>query len=229
MRKPTRARILAAILGPGLAILSSACGVDVTVPGDAAPASTPERESSFAPSAATKALVGVSDGVYRVTIDPKTDNVLALGANRIEIPANAICRLGASDYGPAFWDSSCTTQKAPVTLTVTITGAGSTSPMVDFQPAMRFHPQSRVSLYMYVPHVTRDDAKAWTILYCGSETHAGSDDRGRNTASGTATGCVDESVTDPDLRTFVDYEQSVLFRRIKHFSAYRVGGYVVSE
>jgi len=39
-----------------------------------------------------------------------------------------------------------------------------------------------------------------------------------------AAGCVDESLTDPDLRSNVDVENKVVFRRIKHFS-----GYVVAE
>ena len=43
--------------------------------------------------------------------------------------------------------------------------------------------------------------------------------------------CVDESLTDPSLGVTVDYQNSVLTRRIKHFSAYQIerGGYVVAE
>jgi hypothetical protein len=40
---------------------------------------------------------------------------------------------------------------------------------------------------------------------------------------------VNEALTDPDLRTYVDYNASVLFRRLKHFSRYEVasdGGYL---
>ena len=38
------------------------------------------------------------------------------------------------------------------------------------------------------------------------------------------TGCVDEAQNDADLRSNVDVENKVVFRRIKHFS-----GYVVAE
>jgi hypothetical protein len=38
------------------------------------------------------------------------------------------------------------------------------------------------------------------------------------------TGCVDEAQMDADLRSNVDVENKVVFRRIKHFS-----GYVVAE
>jgi hypothetical protein len=43
---------------------------------------------------------------------------------------------------------------------------------------------------------------------------------------------VNEALTDPDLKTYVDYNASVLFRRLKHFSVYRVdssGGWIGSE
>ena len=39
-----------------------------------------------------------------------------------------------------------------------------------------------------------------------------------------ATSCVDESVSDADLKSFVDVENKVVFRRIKHFS-----GYVIAQ
>ena len=34
--------------------------------------------------------------------------------------------------------------------------------------------------------------------------------------------CVDESLTDSDLTTYIDYPNNILFRRIKHFSGYTV-------
>ena len=94
------------------------------------------------PTAAQKALIGVTDGTYRVTFDPQKDQVFPLGPNRLEIPANAVCTLGTSGYGAAFWDAPCTPQTAPVQLTVTVRNAASDNPSVDFQPAMRFNPQT---------------------------------------------------------------------------------------
>jgi hypothetical protein len=43
---------------------------------------------------------------------------------------------------------------------------------------------------------------------------------------------VNEAEFDSDLRTYIDYDASVLFRRIKHFSLFTVdgrSGYVVGE
>ncbi|MFL5620605.1 MAG: hypothetical protein ACJ79A_19680 [Gemmatimonadaceae bacterium] len=218
-------RIAAAILVGGIVVASSACSVDSTSPSlEQSAVRTPERVSQFVPTDAQKALIGVTDGTYKVTFNPQQNQVFSLGPNRLEIPANAVCNIGTSTYGPAFWDSPCTPQARPVTLTVTVKDASSDHPSVEFQPAMRFNPQTTVSLYMYVPQVTQADAKSWVILYCPNT--------GSGSASSGSGGCVNEALLDHDLSTYVDYDASVLFRRIKHFSMYRVSdgaGYTVSE
>jgi hypothetical protein len=227
MKITKRVRVLAAIVGSGIVVASSACGTDSTAPTPAAPAAkvtTAEAKSGFAPSEASKALVGVADGTYTVTFNPGANQVFSLGPNRLEMPANSVCALGTSGYGPAFWDRPCTPETRPVTLIVTVKDAASANPIVDFKPAMRFNPQTRVSLYFYVPRVTREDAKNWQILYCGNSTQLSS-------GNGSSGSCVNEAATDWTLRTYIDYSTSVLFRRIKHFSADRVddGGYTVAE
>jgi hypothetical protein len=219
MKMSKQFRIAALVLVGGIVVASSACSVDSTAPAPQQPGARPaERASQFVPTEAQKALVGVTDGTYRVTFNPQQGQVLSLGPNRLEIPANAVCNTGTSGYGPSFWNAPCTPETRPLTLTVTVKDANSDHPSVDFQPAMRFNPQTTVSLYVYVPRVTRTDAKNWVIQYCPS--------------SGTGSGkCVNEALTDPDLRTFVDYDANVLFRRLKHFSRYAVddGGYTVGE
>jgi hypothetical protein len=241
MKSSKRFRILVAVLSGGIVVASSACSVDSleksTAPSSASNVTTTEHTSTFAPSAAQKALLGVTDGTYRVTFDPKKDQVFPLGPNRLEIPANAVCALGITSYGPAFWDAPCTPQNAPVQLTITVRNAASDHPSVDFQPAMRFNPQAAaVQLYFYVPNVSQADAKNWVITYCPSAGSGSSSLSTSNSGSGSASGstsggCVNEALTDPDLQTFVDYNASVLFRRLKHFSRYQVddGGYILAE
>ena len=238
MKFSKRFRILAVVLCGGIVVASSACSVDSksTAPSSASRVTTTERSSPFVPTAAQKALIGVTDGTYRVTFDPKKDQVFSLGPNRLEIPANAVCALGTTSYGPAFWNAPCTPQTTPVQLTVTVKNASSDHPSVDFQPAMRFNPQTNVSLYIYVPNVSQADAKNWVITYCpnsGSDsTGTLSSSSGSGSASGSSSGqCVNEALTDPDLQTFVDYDASVLFRRLKHFSRYQVdsGGIIYGE
>ena len=203
MLQPTKVGKIAAIgLFVATGILLGACAGDVTAP---LPAASNAATSMFVPSEATKALIGVTDGVYKVTFDPNRDETFSLGPNSLVIPAGAVCNMGSSGYGPEFWDRSCKSQREKITLVVTIKGAASVHPSIDFAPAMRFNPDKVVQLFMYAPHVTTTDAKNWLMLYCP------------NTGM-----CVDESLTDKTLVTNIDREHNMLFRRVKHFSGYTV-------
>jgi len=223
MKTSKRFRILAVLLGGGIVVASSACNVS-SLDKSVAPSrvTTTQRASTFVPTAAQKALIGVTDGTYRVTFDPKKDQVIPLGPNRLEIPAYAVCSLGSSSYGPAFWNAPCSPQMAPVQLTITVKNAASDKPSVDFQPAMRFSPEKVVSLYFYVPNVSQADAKNWVITYCPNAGSGSISSSSSGSGSSGSGGCVNEALTDPDLQTFVDYDANVLFRRLKHFSRYQV-------
>ena len=235
MKFSKRFRIVALVLCGGVVVASSACSVDskTIAPSSASSSTTAVRSSPFAPTAAQKALIGVTDGTYKVTFDPKQDQVFSLGPNRLEIPAWAVCKLGTTSYGPEFWNASCTPQTTLVQLTITVKNAASDNPSVDFQPAMRFSPQKVVSLYFYVPNVSQQDATNWVITYCpnaGSGLTSLSSSNSGSGSTGTSGGCVNEALTDPDLQTFVDYDANMLFRRLKHFSRYQVdAGYVAGE
>ena len=181
-----------------------ACSGEVTAP-VAAPPRAIEARSMFVPSTSAKALIGVADGTYSVTFDPSHDQSFSLGPNHLDIPANAVCNLVTSGYGPAYWNHGCSPQTLAVTLTVVIKNAASSNPSVNFYPAMRFNPDKNVRLFMYAPNVSSTDAKNWLMFYCP--------DIGK---------CVDESLTDSALATYIDYSSNVLFRRVKHFSGYTV-------
>lgn len=234
MKFSKRFRIVALVLCGGVVVASSACSVDskTIAPSSASSGTTAVRSSPFVPTAAQKALIGVADGTYQFTFDPKQDQVFSLGPNRLEIPAWSVCKLGTTSYGPAFWNASCTPQTTLVQLKVTVKNAASDNPSVDFQPAMRFAPQKTVSLYFYVPNVSQQDAKNWVITYCPNAGSGSSGFTSSNSGSGSSGsgGCVNEALTDPDLQTFVDYDNNMLFRRLKHFSRYQVdSGYVPGE
>ena len=235
MKFSKRFRIVALVLCGGVVVASSACSVDskTIAPSSASQVTTAVRTSPFVPTAAQKALIGVTDGTYKVTFDPKQDQVFSLGPNRLEIPAWAVCKLGTTSYGPDFWNAPCTPQTTPVQLTITVKNSASDKPSVDFQPAMRFAPQKVVSLYFYVPNVSQQDATNWVITYCpnaGSGSTSLSSSNSGSGSTGTSGGCVNEALTDPDLQTFVDYDANMLFRRLKHFSRYQVdAGYVAGE
>ena len=235
MKFSKRFRIVALVLCGGVVVASSACSVDskTLAPSSASSSTTAVRSSPFVPTAAQKALIGVTDGTYKVTFDPKQDQVFSLGPNRLEIPAWAVCKLGTTSYGPEFWNASCTPQTTLVQLTITVKNAASDNPSVDFQPAMRFSPNKVVQLYFYVPNVSQQDAKNWVITYCpnsGSGSTSLTSTNSGSGSTGTSGGCLNEALTDPDLQTFVDYDANMLFRRLKHFSRYQVdAGYVAGE
>jgi hypothetical protein len=186
--------------------LLTGCAHDSTAP-NAAAGESQRSSSPFAPTASQKALVGVTDGVYTFTIDPTQDQSLALGPNHLDLPANSVCNLATSRYGSQYWNDSCSPETTPVTITAIVKNADSDTPSIDFFPAMRFNPRNRVALYIFVPTGLRDFASLWTMEYCP-----------------TSAWCYDESRYDRDLKTYIDSDNSVVFRRIKHFS-----GYVVAE
>ena len=163
------------------------------------------RTSPFVPTDAQKALVGVSDGVYTFQIDPSIDQSLALGASHLDIPANATCDLATSSYGAAHWNDACVAQSAPFTITAIVRNAATDHPSVDFEPALRFSPDKSVGLYLYVSNDATLNASR-VVKYCN------------------ASGCVDESISDPSLASSVDLVNRVAFRRIKHFT-----GYVIAQ
>ncbi len=206
-----------ALVLSGVIVASSACGIDKATSAPAAKAGTSLLGTSkFVPS--SKILFGIPDGVYTITVQPGAAISFDIGGtSRLDIPANGICDLATSGYGTGTWDNACTPTSTPVTITVTSTGATTAHPKVSFEPALRFNPATNVQLYMYGKNVTRQDADGWYIRYCA------------NTLTG-ASSCIDESATDGSLKSTVDVVNSVVFRRIKHFSDYELifdTGYVI--
>jgi hypothetical protein len=183
-------------------VLLTACAGDSIKP-PAVQKTSQVRTSPFTPTAAQKALVGVSDGTYSFVIDPSQDQSLSLGASHLDIPANAVCDLASSSYGVDHWDESCAAQTDTFTVTAVVRNAASDHPSVDFEPALRFSPDKNVNLYLYVTNDATLDASR-LVKYCNAD------------------GCVDESIADPSLASSVDLVNRVVFRRIKHFSGYVV-------
>lgn len=208
MRMPMPARhLVPRVTLLATALFVGACAGEVTSPAASTPPRAIEASSMFVPSASTRALIGVADGTYTLTFDPTEAQSFSLGPNHLDIPADAVCDLLTSSYGADSWNRPCSTQKLPITLTVIIKNAQSTHPGMQFFPAMRFNPKKTVQLFIYAPKISKHDEKNWLMLYCP--------DKGK---------CIDESLADKDLTTYIDHANDVLFRRVKHFS-----GYVVAE
>jgi hypothetical protein len=224
MKMSRQIRVVMATLIGGIAITSSGCSAEALTANEASGPLGPEQ---------TAVSSMAHDGTYSITIDPTVPNTFVMaGGGRLEIPAGAVCALGISGYGPTFWDTPCDPEPGPVELTVTVNSTDSAGASVDFAPDLRFSPASNVVLTLSAPNVSQQDVKDWIIVYCPTATSTTSG----NGAGGVGGGkdgnkCVNESLTDRDLRTEADYDRNQLFRRIKHFSLYAVrrGGYLLAE
>ena len=193
MQKPMPA--LSKVLLVASTLLVAACAGETTSP----------VAVRSAPVEATKALVGVVDGVYTYTINPNVANTLSFGASRLTLPQHAICRLATSSYGPEYWNRECDDEQGPVTITAVIRNALSNNPSIEFSPAMRFNPDQNVQLYLKVDNAATLSSMS-KLLYCGP----------------FSTFCTDESLNDWTLRTTIDATNNTVSRRIKHFSGYTV-------
>jgi hypothetical protein len=229
-------RIAAALLLGGIVVASSACSVDGITPTSSerslSPAASPlASEGSDSGPGSGSGLGSLTDGTYSFNVDPRIDQVVTVGQNRVVLPANSVCAIGnISGYGPTLWDNGCNPQKKPFTLTVTVAGSGTENAALDFQPAMRFDPTKTVTMSIFVPNLSSGSAVDWRIFYCPTPSGKPGSRLGTNLMRSDLS-CVDESLTDPSLSVTVDYQNSLLTRRLKHFSAYQIerGGYLVAE
>lgn len=242
MKMSRQFRIAAAVLVGGIVVASSACSnIDsleqATAPHSFTPTLSASRGSGSAPtsagSLAGSAVPDMSrDGTYNVTLDPTVTNTLVMGANTLVIPAGSVCAVGTSSYGPEFWNSPCVAETRAVQLQIAVNSSSGSGASIDFLPALRFSPLNEVVLTLSAPNVSVQDSKNWVILYCPSASSTTSGKGSGGSGSGKdGDKCVNESLTDKDLQTFIDYDAKQLFRRIKHFSRYAVadGGYMVGE
>lgn len=230
MKMSKHFRIAAAILVGGIVVASSACSVDGVSPTSSerslAPGASPLLSSNSGPGSQSELL---TDGTYSFNVDPTVDQVITLGRSRVVLPANSVCAIGVSGYGPTLWDTGCNPQKKTFNLKVTIAGSGTENAALDFQPAMRFNPAKTVTMDMYVPQLNGGTSYNWTIFYCPTPSGKPGARLGTNLMRADPT-CVDESLADPSLKVTADFQNSVLTRRLKHFSVYQVDhGYLLGE
>jgi hypothetical protein len=235
MKMSRHFRIAAALLVGGIVVASSACSVDGITPTSSERSLSPtlsplaSEGSNSGPGSGTD-LSSLTDGTYTFTVDPRVDQVVTVGGNRVVLPANSVCAIGVSGYGSTLWDYGCNPQKKPFTLRVTVAGSGTENAALDFQPSLRFNPTKTVTMDISVPQLGSGTPYDWTIFYCPTPSGKPGSRLGTNEMREDPT-CVDESLADPSLRVTADYQNKVLTRRLKHFSAYQIerGGYTVVE
>ncbi len=133
-------------------------------------------------------------------------------------PANSICDPATSTYGPGTWDDPCATLAPGSSVTITATyGFSNGALTVDFSPALRFNPNTKVVIAtsVYATALTTfsnyyaANPSALHFLGIYYEPNLG------------APGQTDAGF-DPSLVTHVNLNTGIVWRRIKHFSGYNV-------
>jgi hypothetical protein len=135
------------------------------------------------------------------------------GVYTLDFPAGAVCDPNAADtkagYASQAWDSPCTTATSDIAITATLKYSNGKL-YADFQPALRFSPNSTVTL--------STNALASVIEYYRDHGLTGGSIIEYSPAIDAAG--VSDALSDPSLRTTIHGSTGVVSRRIKHFSGY---------
>jgi hypothetical protein len=151
----------------------------------------------------------VDDKNKTLTIDPNVSRTYAFGEDWVSFPAHSICDPEASGYGLGMWDTSCTPLDHPIKITVHWSSKGGYA-YAHFSPDLRFVPADDQSVARWVvlslyAEKKLHDLSQYNILY--------------NAGPGL---WVDEALSDPTLRAWLDPQHNSVVRRVKHFSGYMV-------
>ena len=134
-----------------------------------------------------------------------TGGVFRMGPHAVYFPGLSICDPSTSTYGLTEWDKPCHAAINPVRIHAELRTVGGYE-WVEFSPALRFVPGKWVMMYMHADALTSAQSSTLKILWSPSNGRPG----------------IDESLTDPTLKTYALPSYGLLYRRVKHFSAYQV-------
>lgn len=169
-------------------------------------------ESEFPTSETPGTVRLVGSGLYEFTVTPQ-GGVFFIGPHLIAFSDRAICDPARSSYGPTEWDKPCPALDGPITIRAQLSG-GNGHPRIDFTPALRFVPKQYHS------------QGVWLYLQDRTLTNSGSGNAADRFeilwAPSQGAPLVDEEQADAEVRTEVEMDTQVLFRKIKHFSGYTV-------
>ncbi len=198
-----------------LAVLSMSCDQSATAPSTSRlrtvatdkPSLDYNSGSSFGGLRSTSFTVTSAGGTFQVG-----------GLYALQFPANSICDPATSTYGPGTWNDACTTladgQSVTITATYGFTASGFT---IDFSPALRFNPNTRVLIATNVYANAITSNAAYYAANPSALHYLGIYYRPQlNGASLTDAGF------DASLVTHVNLNTGIVWRRIKHFSGYNV-------
>lgn len=155
---------------------------------------------------------GVADSVAVDFAVGPYGGVFFTGNHAVVFPAQSICDPSTSSYGPGTWDEPCEPLQSTLKIHAEVRRKNGTT-SVDFTPSLRFVPSASPSkwvwMVMYTPEAVgaSNDLSRFNILWASAPGQPG----------------IDETPSDPTLRTYVDTWQGISLRRIKHFTGYITG------
>lgn len=214
MRSTNRLTFLTLVAGALLG--AAACSDNATAPHTASRDPQPPTIAApaGAPVFATNTVVGDTIiSTFELSGTKETKWVFLGGSHKLVFGAglNSVCDPATSSYGVGTWDSPCAPATQPITITAKIWTTVTGKPQIDFSPSLRFMPTA--------------DPSAQVVLYMKSAAAATSPFGARlNWCVTVTSACVDESLTDSNLRSSYDSSNGYVYRRVKHFS-----GYIVAE
>jgi hypothetical protein len=150
----------------------------------------------------------VKRGLRKFTIRPGKSVRKKLGDHDLSIPAGAVCDPATSGYGPSYWNAPCQPLQRPLAVKaewVTVDG----NEYIRFRPEIRFVPSNNPRNWVILSAKLDgryDPLKNYAILWRDPVTNT----------------WVDESALDPSLKAQLDQRTNKVFRRLKHFSDYRL-------
>jgi hypothetical protein len=201
------------IVVANVAVLALVASCRDTVVAPVAAPSTAPASSMLAPEGRPSlSLNGQNDenGTASFTVNP-WGGVYYVGNHAVVFPAHSVCDPEKSTYGVGTWDSPCVALTHPIQVKATTRRLNGVD-WVDFSPDIRFVPSARPSrwvwMVMYTPQTigASGDLSRFSILF--AERIGGP--------------LLNDAATDPTLRTYVDTQSGVSYRRVKHFSGYAV-------
>jgi hypothetical protein len=196
-----------------VAVLALVAGCRDTVVAPAAAPSAAPASSILAPDGRPSlSLSGGKDkdGSADFTVN-QFGGVFRVGNHAVVFPAQSICDPDKSSYGEGTWDSACVPLKRAIKIHATTRSLNGVD-LVDFSPELRFVPSASPSrwvwMFMYTPQAIGASAELsrFNILYAPS----------------IGANLVNDAMSDPTMRTYVDTQTGVSYRRVKHFSGYGV-------
>lgn len=145
------------------------------------------------------------------TVTP-SGGMFVLGSNAVFFPDHAICDPETSSYGPGTWDEPCQPLDRPINFRAEVRRDENGQRWVDFTPAVRFVPTNDPNQTVWMMMKTGVDVTPENYGAFGMEW----------LPNGTPDVQVHEATSDSALKSYVDLNRDIVFRRVKHFSGYIV-------